>query len=80
VLANTFGERISAVGSSGIDDEKEQPRWALDVSIIKRIGNGALKITGENLLNDKYEYKQGDITTREYRKGFAIGVGYSYSF
>ncbi|HVR75937.1 MAG TPA: TonB-dependent receptor, partial [Planctomycetota bacterium] len=80
ILANTYGERISAVGTSGIDDEKEQPRWNLDVSIIKRFGRGALKITAENLLDDKYEFKQGDIATREYKRGFAIGVGYSYTF
>ena len=80
ILANTFGERISAVGASGIDDEKEQPRWSLDISVLKRLGNATLKLTAENILNDKYEFKQGDISTREYRRGFAIGFGYSYSF
>jgi len=80
ILANTFGERISAVGASGIDDEKEQPRWSLDLSLIKKLGNGSLKLTAENILNDKYEFKQGDISTREYRRGFAVGLGYTYSF
>jgi outer membrane receptor protein involved in Fe transport len=80
LLANTFGERISAVGASGIDDEKEQPRWSLDLGITKRLGKGTLKITAENILDSKYEYVQSGITTREYRKGWTIGVGYSYSF
>jgi hypothetical protein len=80
VLANTTGKLITAVGTSGVDDEKLQPRWSLDVSITKRFGNGTLKLTAENLLDDKYVFKQGDITTREFRRGFAVGFGYSYSF
>jgi hypothetical protein len=80
VLANTFGDRISAVGATGLDDEKELPRWQLDVSITKRIGKWGIKMTGENLLDDNYEFKQGDITTREFRRGWAIGLGITYSF
>jgi outer membrane receptor protein involved in Fe transport len=80
LLANRFGERISAVGQSGIDDEKELPRWALDLSINKRLGPSTLKLTVENILNDKYAFKQQGVFTREYRRGFAVGIGYSYSF
>jgi outer membrane receptor protein involved in Fe transport len=80
VLVNSFGERISAVGASGIDDEIEQPRWDVSFSITKTFGKWALKLSGENLLNYKYEYEQSGLTTREYTKGLAIGLGISYSF
>ncbi len=80
LLANTTGPRISTVGSFGLPDEEEQPRWGLDFSIEKRFGKSALKLTWENILNDKYEYKQGEFTTREYKTGFAVGLSYSYSF
>jgi outer membrane receptor protein involved in Fe transport len=80
VLANSFGDRISAIGSGGLDDEKEEPRWNLEVTISKKIGKGTIKLTAENILDDPYEFKQSGITTREYRRGFAIGLAYSYSF
>ncbi len=80
LFANTTGPRISTVGAFGLPDEEEQPRWGLDFSIEKRFGKAALKLTWENILNAKYEYKQGDFTTREYRTGFAVGLSYSYSF
>ena len=81
VLANTFGERISAVGAFGLPDEEEQQRWSLDISVTKRITeNAILKLSGENLLDDKIEFKQGDITTNSFRKGWAIGLSYSVQF
>jgi outer membrane receptor protein involved in Fe transport len=79
-LANTFGERISAVGAFGVPDEEEQSRWTVDLSISKRVGKGSLKLSVENLLDEKFEFKQGDITTREFKKGFSVGLSYSISF
>lgn len=81
LLANTFGKRISAVGSSGLDDEYEQPRWSLDLHMTRQFQNGSsLRLSAENLLNDKYEFKQNGLTTREYTRGFTIGLTYSLSF
>ncbi len=80
VLANTFGERISAVGAFGLPDEKEESRWSLDVSIAKKFGRSTVKLTAQNILDDKFSFKQGSITTREFRRGFSIGLSYSVSF
>lgn len=80
VMASTYGERLSAVGATGLDDKYEQPRWDLNMSISKKVGKGTIKLTGENLLNDEYEWTQNGITTNSYKKGFTIGLGYSYNF
>ncbi len=80
-LANTFGERISAVGAFGLPDEEEQQRWTLDFSISKDVSeNASIKLTAENLLDDKVEFKQGEHTTREYKTGWAVGLSYSVRF
>lgn len=80
IFANTFGDRITAVGAFGVPDEVEQPRWSLDVGIAKKIGRGVLKLTGKNLLDDEFEFKQGKITNRAYERGLSIGLSWSYSF
>lgn len=84
LFVNTFGKRLSAVGAAGIDDEYEMPRWNLDLTISKTLGKdgkgGTLKLTAENLLDATYRYVQDGITTRKYRRGWAIGLGYSYNF
>jgi outer membrane receptor protein involved in Fe transport len=80
VLASSFGERISAVGSYGLEDEIEVPRWTLDMTFSKKLGPGSLRLSFENLLDATYEFKRGDITTREYTKGLALGLSYSMSF
>jgi outer membrane receptor protein involved in Fe transport len=80
IFANIIGDRITAVGTSGLDDEVEKPRWNLDLSITKQVGNGTVKLTVENILNDNYLYKQSGFQTRDYRKGLSVGIGYSYSF
>jgi hypothetical protein len=80
IFANTFGERITSVGAFGVPDEIEQPRWALDLTVSKSFGNGQIKVTAQNILDEEYEFRQGDIIDRQYRLGFSIGVSYSYKF
>jgi outer membrane receptor protein involved in Fe transport len=80
IFANMIGDRITAVGTSGLDDEVEKPRWNLDLSVTKQVGKGTIKFTVENILNDNYLWKQSGFTTREFRKGLSVGIGYSYSF
>ena len=80
IFTSTFGNRLSAVGVSGVPDEYEQPRWDLNAKFSKTFGRWVLTVTGENLLNDKYEYKTGDIVTRDYRRGFVIGMSLAYNF
>ncbi len=80
VLANTFGERISSVGTNGLDDEVERPRWNLELTVSKKIGGGTLRLSFENLLDDDYKFTQNDITTRKYTTGMAGALSYSLSF
>jgi outer membrane receptor protein involved in Fe transport len=80
IFANTFGESLSAVGALGVPDEEQQPHWDLSFAIAKKFGQTTIKLSGENLLNDRYQWKQGDITTREYRTGIKVGLSLSYEF
>lgn len=80
VLANTFGERISRVGKSGVPDEKEQPRIDLTVGFSKTIGDGKLSVRLENLLDDEFKFETGGFTTRKFKRGMALGVSYSIDF
>lgn len=80
VYTNTFGERISAAGANGLEDEVEQPRWSLDVVVAKRFGPSSVRLTARNILDDEYRFTQGDVTTREYRLGWSVGLSYSYRF
>ncbi|MFN0057007.1 MAG: TonB-dependent receptor domain-containing protein [Planctomycetota bacterium] len=81
VFASTFGERVSAVGSFGVPDEIEQPRWNLDIVVGYKLESGAtIKIAAENLIDEKFEFKQGSLTTRDYRQGWAVGLSYSIEF
>lgn len=80
ILANTFGDTITGVGASGVPDEVQQPRVSLDVTLIKKVGSGTFTISGENLLDDEFQYKQGDTVVREFKRGFAIGCTYAIDF
>ena len=80
VFANTFGERISGVGTSGLEDEVELPRWTLDASISKKFGKATLRFTAENILDYPYEFEREDVTTRKYRRGRTFGLGIAFSF
>jgi len=81
VLANRFGDRVTTAGAFGVPDEVEESRWSLDAAIVKRLGeNAKIKLSFENILDEPYVFTQGSFTTREYRKGWAIGLSYSYSF
>jgi hypothetical protein len=78
LLANTFGERIDAVGTGGIPDFYEQPRVQLDFIIAKRFANRSkLKFTFGNILDDPVEIKVGSLTQRKFELGMSIGVSYS---
>lgn len=78
ILANAFGERISAVGTSGLPDEYEQTRWVLDVTVSKEFENGSkLRLSFENLLNSEFLFEVGGETSRKFTTGVAIGLSYS---
>jgi len=78
ILANAFGERISAVGSGGTPDEYEQTRVQLDFTVSKSLGNDQkVRLSIENILNSEYLYEVGGETSRSYKTGFSVGISYS---
>lgn len=80
VLYNTFGERISRVGGSGIPDTYEQPFDRIDVALNQRLNqNWAVKLQGKNLLNSEVLFKTGDEPMQRYRKGRLYSFGLSYA-
>lgn len=85
ILYNTFGKRISevgtVVGTYKYDDTYEQSRQQLDMTYNQRFLDGySLKIGVSNLLNSEHIYKIGDDVTRSYKSGIAVSAGLSYSF
>jgi hypothetical protein len=52
LLGNVVGPRIVQVGTSGLDDEYEQPRFMLDFTAIKNVGKHfAVRFNAVNLIN-----------------------------
>ncbi|MBN1417563.1 MAG: TonB-dependent receptor [Planctomycetes bacterium] len=80
ILASTFGKRINAVGSFGVPDEEEDPRWNLDVVVGKKIGAMTIRASAENILNEAYHFRQGSLTSRKYKVGMTVGLSVSYTF
>ncbi len=79
VLFNTFGERISQVGGSGIPDTYEQPFSKVDLSVGQKLGPyWGLKVQATNLLNSEVSFKTGDKPFQQYRVGrnFSFAVSY----
>lgn len=80
----TSGERITALGYYPIANIVEQPRNQLDFVWFKRINlfdqPVTAKLSLENLWNDHYLFKQGDIVQERYRTGVKVGLSVSYDF
>ena len=52
LLGNVVGPRIVRVGTSGLDDEYEQPRYALDMTASKGFGKHfQVRMNATNILN-----------------------------
>lgn len=91
LVYNVYGDRIFAVGSSGIDHIYEKSFSKLDFvwsnSISKNI---ELKLSVDNILNPSYKKELGSKSTlniiedslivREYKKGvgFSFNIGYTF--
>jgi outer membrane receptor protein involved in Fe transport len=66
VAYNTFGERIFFAGRDGVPDAYEQPFDALDVVYsFYPTDRLSLKFRVQNLLDEKLEINQGDVTVIE---------------
>lgn len=77
---NTFGPRISTIGSSvQEDDEYEQSFHRLDANFNKRFRKTNVKIGLDNILNDDILFKQNGLVVERYLPGMTFSVGISYS-
>ena len=91
LVYNVYGDRIFAVGSSGIDHIYEKSFSKLDFVWSSTLSkNIELKFSAENLLNPYYRKELGKNSTiniteeslilREYKKGVGFSVNLGYTF
>lgn len=81
VLYNFVGERITEVGVRGAPDQIEQGAGQLDaVFRWSWSDHWALSLKFGNLLDAKFEIKQGPETTQRYKNGRTASIGISYDF
>ncbi|MBY6204785.1 TonB-dependent receptor domain-containing protein [Halomonas denitrificans] len=81
LLYNYVGERITEVGVLGAPDKKEQPTGVLDFVFRWRLDeHWSFKTKLGNLLDARFEIKQGPETTQRYSNGRTASVGISYDF
>lgn len=78
---NTFGKRISTIGSNTMpDDEYEMPFNKVDLTVVQPIGSVKYKVAISNLLNESVEFRQGREVTNSYLVGVTYSFGVSYTF
>jgi hypothetical protein len=79
LLYNFFGDRISDVGSLGLPDIIEDQRSSLDLVALTRWRALIIRVTGENLTDEDFDFTQGGELQRRYRLGrvFAVSFGFS---
>lgn len=84
LLYNTTGPVVAAAGINGLADIIEQRRDQLDLVWLGKIEPFSvplqLKAGVENILNDSYREKQGQILVDRYRTGTTFGFSLAYSF
>ncbi|TCC95794.1 TonB-dependent receptor [Pedobacter hiemivivus] len=88
---NVYGERIYAVGTSGLDNYYEKPFGKLDFIWTNKIADKwDVKLGFENILNPTYQIELGDkskinileddLTIRDYKRGVGVSLGLGYTF
>ena len=84
LLYVTFGERIAALGARPVPNIEEKPRTQMDLVWFNEIEIFGEPITAkfaiENMFNDRYLFKQGDIVQSRYRTGVKVGLSFTYDF
>jgi len=84
LLYVTFGERITALGFDPVPNIEEKPRTQMDLVWFKEIDMFGAPITTkfaiENMFNDRYLFKQGDLVQSRYRTGIKLGLSFTYDF
>ncbi|PKM10033.1 MAG: TonB-dependent receptor [Gammaproteobacteria bacterium HGW-Gammaproteobacteria-3] len=81
LLYNVASERIIAVGLLGAPDKFEQPFHQVDFVVSQSLDDQfSLKLSMRNLLNDTFIVRQGDVVTREFKKGREFKIAVSFNF
>ncbi len=86
LLGNVIGRHITKVGTSGLDDEYEQPRLMMDATIAKEIGKHfTVKFNANNIIGSPWVFTLGKKkdpakeTYREYEgRVFQLAATYTY--
>ncbi|HYW09341.1 MAG TPA: TonB-dependent receptor [Longimicrobium sp.] len=78
LLFNTVGRRIVNASEAPLPDVFEESRNVLDFSLrLPLRGSMELKLDAENLLDEPYEVRQGNVVREYYRAGRQFGLGVS---
>ncbi len=84
LLYNTQGRRLSALGITAVPDIFEERRDQLDFVYLNHLDLfGApvnVKLTAENLLNDRFLFTEGNDITNRYKTGVKVSLGFSYTY
>lgn len=79
LLYNVVGRRISAAGVSPLPDIYEQPRNMLDLSLRLPVRGGmAVRLDARNLLDARYQFRQGPIVVEDFRVGRTVSAGFTW--
>jgi hypothetical protein len=81
LMYNVMGERIDQVGAMGLPDIYEQPRHLLDFVAEQDLDLGmSLKLTVQNMLDQRVRYTQEGNVVSEYRPGVNVNVAFSWAY
>jgi outer membrane receptor protein involved in Fe transport len=76
VLYNFAGDRISDVGANEAPDVIEAGRGTLDLVFSQRIRRFNVRLSLENLTDEKYLFTQGNRDQRVYKLGRTVAVSF----
>jgi len=84
LLYVTSGERIVALGPRPVPNIEEKPRTQMDFVWFNEIDVFGAPVTAkfaiENMWNDRYLFKQGDLVQSRFRTGVKVGLSFTYDF
>jgi outer membrane receptor protein involved in Fe transport len=81
LLYNVLGERISEAGIRGSPDVYEQPFHRLDFTYSQKLPESLLlKLSAINMLNQRVQFKQGEVEVLGYDPGVAFLASMEWSF
>jgi outer membrane receptor protein involved in Fe transport len=79
VLFNRVGERITEAGETPLPDVVEKPRNMLDASFtVPVFGTLSARLDARNLLDSRFELRQGAVVREGYRTGRVFSIGFSW--